>query len=145
MYGNAEVSDNASVSNGAKVFGNALICGDARLYGYPVVSGNACVCGDVSVQGAVNITGDAELFEPWHILAIDLISTEDAIVTFARPKPGTPHAVTIGDWYGLLDDMSEEAERRSKNWKGTHKEKKHWREEYELAEQLCRTRLHMWE
>lgn len=89
MYGNAEVSDDASVSNGAKVFGNALICGDAQLYGYPAVSGNACLHGNVRVRGSVNITGDADLFEPWHVLAIDLISTENTIVTFTRPKPST--------------------------------------------------------
>ena len=65
-------------------------------------------------------------------------------MTLSRQKPGIQQVITIGCWTGLLDDMASEVERRARTWEGTDEEKQRWRDEYALAEKLCRARMSMW-
>jgi len=62
VFQDAKVSDSVRVSESARVFGNAKVSGAARIFDHVAISGCAVVCEYTRVFGNANVGGNANVF-----------------------------------------------------------------------------------
>lgn len=102
VYGNARVSGNARVYNGAHVYGNALVYDNARISGNTRVCGNTRVS-DTSIFGNASVSGDAKISKPSDYLVIQVIGSENGVLTAYKTKEGI--SCTRGCFTGTLQEF----------------------------------------
>lgn len=61
IFGEARVYDNAHISGHANVWNNAEIYGDAQISGYALVNDKAVICGKAKVRAHARVGGDARV------------------------------------------------------------------------------------
>lgn len=84
VFGNAKVSDNATVSDYAEVFGNAKAYGNACVSGYAEVYGNAAVYGNAVVTDKAKVHGDTEVYDRALICGDAQVYDEACVCDYAR-------------------------------------------------------------
>lgn len=106
------MTDNAWVTESARVGGNAWITDTALISGSTKVADNAWVADDAQVAGSAWVVGSAWITSTRHVLSISAVDVIGNVVTIHRHYDGPTssvwgHLAVTTTWRGPIDGLAE--------------------------------------